>query len=235
MLSAAQAVCRVADIFTQLLQIACKGAFGLVGEVPLPKLVRTALQAGGEFAIVHSLHRTAQLSGSPRLRVGKFARCIAQLLRQVLQVVADMLPVVDHFVHVGSRWRRRLLAGCALGVHLREQIAHMIGLRLLAVCQLLGRLGHLAEAPVRVLLLQTTQQIGGLAEPIGGTARIRRAGMLGSGALHVVVRLAQAIERLLSGHLTAIGCLFPRLLRIAVLSARLSTAPRLSTRLSGLS
>ena len=86
----------------------------------------------------------------------------------------------------------------------------MIRLLLLPGRQLIGRLGHRVEAAGGVLLLRAAKQVGGFAQAVGGAAGIGRAGILGGGALHVFVGLAQAVERLLRGLLAAVGGLFAR-------------------------
>ncbi len=116
------------------------------------------------------------------------------------------------------------LAGGASGILLCHQIAHVIGLLLLPGSQLVGGLRHGIEAAGGVLLFQTTEQVGGFAQAIGRAARIGCAGILRDGALHVLVGLAQAVERLLRGLLAAVGGLVGGLLRVglaAALSARL--------------
>ena len=84
----------------------------------------------------------------------------------------------------------------------------MIRLLLLAGGQLIGGLGHRVEATGGVLLLHAAKEVGGLAQAVGGAAGIGCAGILRSGALHVVVGLAQTVERLLGGLLAAVGGLF---------------------------
>ena len=106
----------------------------------------------------------------------------------------------------------RRLAGGASGILLSHQVAHAIRLLLLPRRQLFGRLGHRVEAAGGVLLLHAAQQVGGFAQAVGGAAGIGRAGILRGGALHVVVGLAQAVERLLGRLLAAVGGLIRGLL-----------------------
>ena len=108
----------------------------------------------------------------------------------------------------------------------------MIGLLLLPCRQLIGLLCHRVETAGGVLLLHAAEQIGGLAQAVGGAPGISRAGTLGSGAPHVVVCLTQAIERLLGGLLTAVRSLVRGLLRIAGASLAAALA-RLAARLTG--
>ena len=87
------------------------------------------------------------------------------------------------------------LAGGAGGILLRYQIAHLVRLLLLPGRQLIGGLGHRAETAGGVLLLHAAKQIGGFAQAIGGAAGIGRAGIPGHGALHVVIGLAQTVQK----------------------------------------
>src|SRR5579863_1689182 len=127
------------------------------------------------------------------------------------QIVRHLLAIVDHFVDFLRSDVLRLLAGGSGGFLFGDQIAHVIRLLLLAGRQLIGRLGHRVEATGGVLLLHASKKIGGLAEAVGRAAGIGRAGVLGGGALHVLVGLAQAVERLLGRLLAAVGGLFRRL------------------------
>ena len=114
-------------------------------------------------------------------------------------------------ISCGGRVVRRL-AGGASGILLSHQVAHVIGLLLLLGRQLIGGLGHRVEAAGGVLLLHAAKQVGGFAQAVGGAAGIGRAGILRGGAPHVVVGLAQAVERLLGRLLAAVGGLFGGLL-----------------------
>ena len=98
----------------------------------------------------------------------------------------------------------------------------MIGLLLLLGRQLFGRLRHRVEPARGVLLLRAAQQIGRLAQAVGRTPRIGRTRILRRRALHIVIGLSQAVERLLRRLLAAIGGLLCGLLGIG---------PRLAARL----
>ena len=211
-LRAAQGASRVADLLTQLLQIAGEGGFGRIGEVAAAQPIRAALHAGAEIVFVHAVERAAQLGGSRRLRGRELARRVAHLLREARQVVGHLLAIVDHLVDFLGGRVVRLLAGGASGILLRHQVAHVIRLLLLLGRQLIGRLGHRVEAAGGVLLLHAAQQVGGFAQAVGGAAGIGRAGALRGGAPHVVVGLAQAVERLLGRLLAAVGGLLGGLL-----------------------
>jgi hypothetical protein len=182
---------------TQFLQVAGEGSFRWIGEVALTQPIRTALQARAKIAFVDAFERASQLVRSRRLRWGKFACRGPQLLSQVRQVIGHLLAIGDHFVDFLSGKSLLLLAGGAGGILLGDQIANMIGLLLLFVRQLSGRLGHRVEAAGGVLLLHAAKQIRGFAQAVGRAAGIGRAGILGSGAPHVVVGLTQTVERLL--------------------------------------
>ncbi len=131
----------------------------------------------------------------------------------------------DHFVDfLGGRIFLGL-AGGASGVLLRHQVAYAIGLLLLLGGQLIGCLSHRIEAAGGVLLLEAGEQVGRFSQAIGGSAGIGRAGVLGGGAPHVIVGLAQAIERLLGRLLAAIGGLLGGLLAARARLSRLSALP----------
>jgi hypothetical protein len=72
---------------------------------------------------------------------------------------------------------------------------------------LIGSLSHRFETSRGILLLRSAESVGRLTKTVRGAPRIGRTGVLRSGALHVFVGLAQAIERLLRGLLTAVRSL----------------------------
>ena len=225
MLSVAQSASRVADLLAQLLQVAGEGGFERIGEVAGTQPIRAALHASAEIVFVHAFERAPQLAGSRRLRGRELARRGAHLLGEARQVIGHLLAIVDHFVDfLGGRVVRRL-AGGASGILLRHQVAHVIRLLLLPGRQLIGRLGHRVEAAGGVLLLHAAKQVGGFAQAVGGAAGIGRAGILGDGAPHVVVGLAQAVERLLGRLLAAVGGLVRGLLGIAQALAAVAGRP----------
>ena len=117
-LSAAQGASRVADLLTQLLQIAGESGFHRIGEAAAAQPIRASLQAGAEIVFVHAIERAPQLAGSRRLRGREFARRVAHLLGQARQVIAHLLAIVDHFVDF--LWRRilRRLIGGLCGIQL---------------------------------------------------------------------------------------------------------------------
>jgi hypothetical protein len=204
-LSIAHGARRVADLLTQLLHVASEAGFGRIGELTATQPIRTALQAGTEIVFVHAIECTPQLAGSRGLRGSELACRVSQLLGKVRQVIGHLLAIVDHFVDFLGGGGGLLLAGGVSGILPGDQVAHAIGLLLLPGRQLLGCLGHRVEAAGGVLLLHATKQVGGFAQAVGGSAGIGGAGILGSGSLHVVLGLAQAVERLLGGLLAAIG------------------------------
>ncbi len=207
MLKSAQGASSVAELLTELLQVASEGGFERIGEVSAAQPIRAPLHARTEIVFVHAIERAPQLGGSHRLRGRELARGVAHLLREPRQVIAHPLAIVDHFVNFLGGWVSLLLAGGAIRGLLSYQVAHVIGLLLLPGRQLLGRSGHRVEAAAGVLLLHAAQQVGGFAQALGGAAGIGRAGILGDGAPHVVVGLAQTVERLLGGLLAAVGAL----------------------------
>ncbi len=230
MLSIAQGASRLANLLTQLLEIAREAGFDRIGELPLAQPIRAALHAGFEIVLVHAIERAPQLVGSRRLGGRELARRIADLLCQARQVVGHLLPITDHFVDfLGGRIFLRLVGG-ASGILLSHQFAHVIGLLLLLGRQLLRCLGHRVEASGGVLLLRAAKQVCGLAQAVGGTAGIGRAGVLRGSAAHVIVGLAQALECLLGCLLAAIGGVGA----VGRCTARLSAAlTRLCAGLSG--
>jgi hypothetical protein len=124
------------------------------------------------------------------------------------------LAIVHHFVDFLRRRVGRLLAGGASGIHLGHQIAHAIRLLLLLSGQLIGSLGHGVEAAAGVLLLESAKQIGGFAQAVGCATGIGCARILRGCAPHIVIGLAQTVERLPGRLLTALGGLVRGLLRI---------------------
>jgi hypothetical protein len=138
------------------------------------------------------------------------------------------LAIVDHFVDFLGGGVVLRLAGGASGILLSHQVAHVIRLLLLLGGQLIGCFGHRVEATRGVLLLHAAKQIGGLAQAVGGAARICCAGILGYSPFHVVVGLAQTVECLLGRLLAAVGSLVRGLLGSGgagiVLAARLPAA-----------
>jgi hypothetical protein len=216
----------ILDLLTQFLQVGCEAGFDRIGEVAASQPIRAALQAGAEIVFVRAIESASQLRGSPRLCGRKLARCSAHLLGKVRQVIAHLLAIVDHLVDfLGGRISRRF-AGSARGALLRDQVAHVIRLLFLSGGQLIGRLRHGVQASGCVLLLHAPKQASCLAQAVGRTARIGCAGILGSGAPHVVVGLAQAVKRLLGCLLATVGSLslsaFRGLLGIARLPASLT-------------
>ena len=117
------------------------------------------------------------LRGSRRLRGREFARRGADLLGETRQVIGHLLAIVDHLVDFLGGRGALLLAGGASGILPRHQVAHMIRLLLLPGRQLFGRLGHRVEAAGCVLLLHAAEQVGGLAQAVGGTAGIGRTAL----------------------------------------------------------
>jgi hypothetical protein len=79
-LSAAQRTSRVADLLTQLLQIAGHRCFGRFGDPAATQLIRAELQPCVEIVFVQALERGPQFAGSRRLCGGKLARRAAHLL-----------------------------------------------------------------------------------------------------------------------------------------------------------
>jgi hypothetical protein len=207
---------RILDALTQFLQLARELGFGLIGEFAVAELIRTALHSGAEIVFIDALKGAPQFGRGAGLRRREFARGGTQLLGQPLQIVAHFLAIIDHFVDfLGGRIGLRLTGGTR-GILLSHQVSYVIGLLLLPGRQLIGCLGHRVEAAGGILLLRSTKQIGGLPQAISGAARIGRAGILRDGALHVVVGLAQAVERLLRllrCLLAAVGGLLRGLLR----------------------
>ena len=204
-LRSAHGASRVAGLAAQLLQVVGEGRFHRIGKLAATQPIRAPLHAVAEIVLIHAVERGPQLAGSRRLRGREFARRGAHLLGEVRQVIAHLLAIVDHLVDfLGGRVGLRL-AGGASGVLPGYQVAHAIRLLLLLCRQSIGRLGHGVETAGGILLLQTAQQVGGFAQAVGGAPGVGRAGLLGGGALHVVVGLAQAVERLLGCLLAAVG------------------------------
>lgn len=197
----------ILDLLPELLQIARQRSFERIGEIAAAQPIGAALQARAEIVLVEPLKRVAQLARSRRLGRRELADRRAHLLREMRKIVSHLLAVVDHFVDFLSRWILRLLAPGACGVHLRDDVAHVIGLLLLARGELVGRLRHGTETPGGILLLAPGEEVGRLAQAIGGAARIGGAGVLRSGALHVLIGLAEAIESLLRCLLAAVSSL----------------------------
>jgi hypothetical protein len=139
------------------------------------------------------------------LRRRKLARLRPHLLFKVRQSVGNLLPILDHLVEFLRGGILRRLARRASRVHLRHQIAYLIGLLLLLSRHLLGFFLHRVEAAGRVLLLRSTQESGRFTQTLGRAARIGSARIRRGGPLHVFVGLAQTIQRLLSRLLTAVG------------------------------
>ncbi len=98
MLSAAHGASRVADLLTQLLQVAGEGGFGRIGEVAAPQPIRAPLHASAEIVFVHAIQCAPQFAGCARLRGRELACRVAQLLRESRQVIGHLLAIVDHFV-----------------------------------------------------------------------------------------------------------------------------------------
>jgi len=227
-LSIAYGAGRVADLLTQLVQVAGQGGFSRIGEVADSQQIRAALHAGAQIVFVQAIERASQLAGRRRLRGRELARRSADLLREVRQVVAHLLAIADHFVEFLLRNVILLLARGARGAPPGNQVPHVVRLLLLPGRQLIGRLGHRLEAAGGVLLLHSAKQVGGFAQTVGGAPGIGRAGIPGDGALEVFIGLTQAVERLLGRLLAAVGSLVRGLLWIGavgtVLAGRLATA-----------
>jgi hypothetical protein len=204
-LTSAQGACRVADLLAQLLQVAGEGGFLLIRELASTQPIRAALHASVKSVFVQAIERAPQLGGSRRLGGRELAGGAAHVLGQARQVIAHLLAIVDHLVHFLGGRVALLLTGGASGILLSHQVAHLIRLLLLLGGQLIGRLGHGVEVAGCVLLLRASKQAFGFAQAVGGAAGIGRAGILGGGALHVLVGLAQAVERLLGGLLATVG------------------------------
>jgi hypothetical protein len=167
--------------------------------------IRAALHASAKVVFVHTTKGAPQLARSRRLGGREFARGIAHLLGEARKFVAQLLAIVHHFVDVlGGRVGQRL-AGAARGTLLSQQPTHAIGLLLLLGRQSIGRFGHRVEPAGVVLLLNAAQQIGGLAQAVGGAAGIGRSGIARHCAPHIVVSLSQSVERLLGCLLAAVG------------------------------
>src|SRR5580658_1071805 len=204
-LCAAQGARRLADLLPQLLQVAGKGGFERIGEAAAAQPIRAALHARAEIVFVHAIEGAAQPVGSCGLRRRELARRAAHLLRKTPQVVGQLLAIGDHFVDFLRGGVCHLPAGRSRGILLRQQVAHVIRLLFLLGGQLIGRFSHGVQAAGGVLLLHAAEQIGGLAQAVGGAAGVGRTGILGDGAPHVVIGLAQAVERLLRRLLAAVG------------------------------
>jgi hypothetical protein len=187
------------------------------------------LQASGEIILIHAFERTPQFGGGRGLSGRQLARRTAYLLGEARQIVSHLLAILDQLVDFLGRRILLRLARRASGILLRDQIANLIGSLFLLGRQLLGGLCHRIETTRGVLLLLAAQQIGSFAQTVGRPARVGRIGPLGSGAAHVFVGLAQAVERLLGRLLPVVGLLLRGLLRIARLSTALT---RLSIGLS---
>jgi hypothetical protein len=207
-LGASQGACCVVHILAQLLQVAGQTRLKRIGKLAAAEDIRALLDPRPQIVLVHAFERAAQLAGSRRLRGSELTRRIAQPLGKVRQIIAHLLAIIHHFVDfLLGRPFWRLLAGSARRAQLGDQITHVVGLLLLPSGELVGRLGHRFETPGGILLLRTAESIGRLTQAVCGAARIGRTGILRSGALHVVVGLAKAVERLLRGLLTAVRSL----------------------------
>src|ERR1700680_3588219 len=146
MLGIAQSASSVADLLTQLSQVAGETGFERIGEVAATQPIRTALQSSAEIVFVHAIDRATQLGRSGWLCRCELTRRRTHLLSEMRQVVGHLLAIVYHFVDFLGRWIVRRLAGGASGSDLSDQVAHMIRLLLLPIRQLIRGLGHRTEA-----------------------------------------------------------------------------------------
>lgn len=204
-LAAAHGAGRLAHLLTEFLQIVGKRGFRRVGETAAAQLIGAPLESSTEVVFIHARQRTAQFARRRGLGRSQFAGCGAHLLGQTGQFVADLLAIVDHLVDVLSGRILRLFARSLRGILLRHQLTNVVGLLLLSGGELFGRLGHGADSTGCVLLLQSAEEVGGLAETVGRAPGIGGAGTACRGASHVVIRLAQAVERLLCRLASAVG------------------------------
>jgi hypothetical protein len=168
-LRAAEGASCLFDPLAKLLQVGREGGFRLIGELAAAQVVRTALHTRAEIGFIHAPYGAPQLVGSRRLRGRQFACRGAQLLREMIQVIAHLLAFTDHFVDVLRGYRWRGFSGSARRIHLSHQIAHVICLLLLPGCKLVGGLGHRIETACGVLLLHAAKQVRSLAQAVGSS------------------------------------------------------------------
>ena len=149
-----------------------------------------------QIGLIHPGQRIAQLLRNPRLIGGHLARGIADIFLQAGQLVGELLPLLRKLVALADEGRHVVHVGCAGITLLAGQFVDPVCLRMFFLRQLTGLARQGVDFAGRELLLRAGEQVGGIAQTVGGLLRgvctlLRRAA-----ALHGIGCLLKTVERL---------------------------------------